>query len=94
MRENWESFPDAHIRVVNRFVSGDWLADEGEWTATNTGPVKLGPDQTIRATGKAARSWFVAVAEKSGDKISTLRIYYDLLSVQSQLGLTEQPGSE
>ena len=52
-----------------------------------------GSDQTIPATGKQAKRWFVAVAERAGDKISNMRIYYDNLPFLAQFGLMEQPGS-
>lgn len=93
MRQNWETFPDATIKVINRVVSGDWVADEVEWTGTNKGPIKL-PDQTIPATGKQAKSWAVALVESSEGKVANMRIYYDNISFMAQLGLMEQPGSE
>ncbi|MFQ6012947.1 MAG: ester cyclase [Thermoplasmata archaeon] len=92
-RANWEAFPDASIRVVNRLVSGDSLAEEGEWTGTNTGPIQMGPDQTVPATGKQARGAYVAVVETSDDKISSMRIYYDSMTFLAQLGLVEPPSS-
>jgi predicted ester cyclase len=93
-RQSWESFPDASLKSINRVQSGDWFADELEWTGTNTGPITLGPEQTVPATGKSAKAWFVAVGKTSGDKVSEMRAYYDNVGFLAQLGLMDQPGSE
>ena len=93
-RENWEAFPDPSVKVVNRLVSGDWLAEEGGWNGTNSGPIRMGPGQTTPATRKQARGSYVAVVETSGDKISSIRICHHNTTFLAQLGLMEPPGSE
>lgn len=91
--QNWKAFPETSMQVVNRVVSGDWTADEVEWTGTNSGPIKT-PTQTIPATGKQAKMWLMAVTKRSGDKVSGVRVYYDQVGLLAQLGLMEPPGSE
>jgi hypothetical protein len=93
LKQGWESFTDTHLKVVNRVESGEWGSDEGEWTGTNTGPLPM-PDQTIPATGKQGKLWWVAIGKRSGDKLSELRVYYDNVTLFAQLGLMEPPGSE
>ena len=90
LKQNWGSFSETQFKVVNRVTSGDWGSDEGEWMGTNTGPIEL-PGQTIPATGKQAKLWWVAIGKRSGDKFSELRVYYDNAGVFAQLGIT--PGS-
>ncbi|MFQ5908771.1 MAG: ester cyclase [Thermoplasmata archaeon] len=94
LNQNWGTFTDTSIKVINRVTSGDWQADEMEWTGKNTGELQISPDQTVPATGKQATAWVMAVGKKSGDKISDMRVYYDNLAVLAQLGLMEQPGSD
>lgn len=93
-RQNWGTFSETSIKVINRVTSGDWQADEMEWTGKNTGELQISPDQAVPATGKRATAWVMAVGKVSGDKISDMRVYYDNLSVLAQLGLMEQSGSD
>ncbi|MFQ5919774.1 MAG: ester cyclase [Thermoplasmata archaeon] len=93
LKENWDSFTDVHLKVLNRVESGEWGSDEGEWTGTNTGPIQM-PNQTFPATGKQGKLWWVSIGKRSGDKLSELRVYYDGAGLFGQLGLMEPPGSE
>ena len=92
-RENWKSFPDAKIQVVNRVASGDWVVDEVTWSGTNKGPI-VAPGQTIPATGKRAQGPAVGVAKVEMGKISQMKIYYDNMSYLAQLGLMPGAGQE
>lgn len=93
-RANWGSFPDASVRLVNRIVSGDHVVDEMEWTGTHKGPIEVPGQPAIPATGKSAKSAGVAVVRTKEGKITDLKVYFDQLSVLSQLGLAPAPGSE
>lgn len=89
-RENWRSFPDATIRLVNRVVSGDWIADEMMWSGTHKGPISA-PGMTIPPTGRQAHGPAVGIARIEHGKIRHLNIYYDNLSYMAQLGLMAKP---
>lgn len=91
-RENWKGFPDSHLKLVRRIESGDWVADELDWTATHKGPINAG-GQTIPATGKRAQGPCVAVVGTDRGKITRVNIYYDNLSFLTQLGLAPAGGS-
>lgn len=92
-RENWKAFPDASIKVANRILSGDWVAEEGDWTATNKGPLNVPGQPPLPATGKRVGGKYVAVAKAEKGKVASLNIYYDNLAFLSQLGLMSPPGS-
>jgi len=91
-RENWKSFSDSHLRLVNRVESGDWIADETEWTATHTGPINVPGQAPIPATGKRMKGMAVAVGQTREGKVHRLNIYYDNMAFMAQLGL--MPGSQ
>jgi len=90
-RENWKPFPDATIRSVNRIVSGDWVADESEWTATHLGPLETPGQPPIPATNKRISGKAVAVARAEHGKVKQLSIYYDNMTFMAQLGLMPGP---
>ena len=92
MRENWKSFPDSHLRLVNRVESGDWVADETEWTATHKGPINVPGQAPIPPTGKQMKGMAVAVGQTREGKVHRLNIYYDNMAFMAQLGL--MPGSQ
>jgi ketosteroid isomerase-like protein len=90
-RENWKTFPDASIRSLNRIVSGDWVADESEWSGTHKGPIQAPGQPPIPATNRRASGKAVAIAHVQGGKVKTMNIYYDNMAFMAQLGL--MPGS-
>ena len=90
-RENWKPFPDATIRSVNRIVSGDWVADESEWTGTHKGPIQAPGQPPIPATGKRVSGKAVAIARAEKGKVKQLSIYYDNMAFMAQLGLMPGP---
>ena len=47
-----QAFPDLTAEIRNSFGSGDWFAVELLVRGTHDGPLALGPDQTLEATGK------------------------------------------
>ncbi len=94
MAGNWESFPDSRVKLVNRIESGEWLADQMEWTGTNTGPIEIPGQPPIPATGKKATGSAVAIVRTAEGKITELRVYYDNLGMLAQIGLLTPPGSE
>gem|GEM_PF-1011753 len=82
LRESWKSFPDANLKLVNRIVSGDWVAEEVVWSATHKGPIKAA-GQTIPPTGKQANGRAIAVLKVEHGKITRLNWYYDNLPMLS-----------
>lgn len=91
---NWETFSDTTVKLVNRIESGEWIADQMEWTGTNTGPIEIPGQPPIPATGKQAQATAVAVVRTEEGKIADLKVYYDNLGVLAQLGIMTPPGSE
>lgn len=90
-RENWKSFPDSHITVVRRIESGDWIADETEWSGTHKGPIGVPGQSPILPTGKRVQGKAVGIGQVHEGKIRRLNIYYDNMGYMAQLGLIPGP---
>ena len=93
-KESWKSFPDANVKVLNRIESGDQVVDEVEWSGTQKGAINVPGQPPIPPTGKRVWGKAVAVARTKAGKITSLSVYYDNMSMMTQLGLMPQPGSE
>jgi ketosteroid isomerase-like protein len=82
-----DAFSDAEIEVVPLDVGGDFACAEWSVTMTHSGPLVLGDGAVVEPTGLQITLNGVTVAEFRGDRICSLREYWDELSVLDQLGL-------
>ena len=81
------ALPDCHGTFVNAFVSGGKVVcDEWIMRATHTGPMQT-PDKVIPATGKRVEVRTCRIIEFEGDKVRSIREYFDLMTMMQQLGL-------
>ena len=81
------AFPDLKATVRRRIVTADEVATEVEFTATNTGPLQMGPGPAIPATGKTVHgqgAYFLRVANGKVVEIST---HPDVAGMMMQMGL-------
>ena len=85
------SFPDEKLTVNLLVEDGDKVVSEFTWTATNTGEITMPDGSVIAATGKSAEVHGMDVIEVADGKITSHRLYYDLMAAFSQLGLMEAP---
>ena len=90
-RENWKAFPDSTVKLLNRITSGEWIADEVEWSGTHKGPIQAPGQPPIPPTGKHILGKAVAYVQTSKGKVKQMNIYYDNMAVMAQLGL--MPGT-
>ena len=86
-RGQWGGFPDFTVRIRKVVALSDkYAVSEHEWSGTHLGVFLGMPPTGKRVKVKAAVIW-----EFKGDKIKGETIYYDLATVQRQMGLNKRP---
>ena len=89
--EAWQAwivaFPDLNGTFVNSYVSGtNIVCDESIGRGTHTGPMQT-PDGEIPATGKSIEFRSCRIVEIEGEKVKSIRQYFDMMTMLQQLGL-------
>jgi hypothetical protein len=93
-RDAMEFFKTFDNRLVNNpykiaFGQGDHTCTVADWTVTMKGPMK-GPDgKTVQPTGKKAKLEFCTVATWKNNEIVEERLFYDVVGMMKQLGLSK-----
>jgi ketosteroid isomerase-like protein len=87
-----DAFSDLVIDVAPLDVGGELACAEWCVSMTHTGPLVLADGATVEPTGVRITLNGVTVAEFQGDRICSLRQYWDEFSVFEQLGLL--PGDD
>jgi ketosteroid isomerase-like protein len=87
-----ESFSDIEVETAPLDVGGDYACVEWSVAMTHTGDLTLAGEATIEPTGIRVTVHGITVAEFRGDRICSLRQYWDELEVLEQLGVV--PGRE
>ena len=84
----FRSFPDVHLEFLHDFSEGYCNAHHWVMTATNTGPIGEGQDE-VAPTGRRfeIRGLSMLVLNDDG-RIVDDHTYFDLSSMNSQLGLS------
>jgi ketosteroid isomerase-like protein len=85
-----EAFSDVEVEVTPLEAGRGYACAEWVVSMTHTGPFALGAGSVVEATGTRLTLYGVTVAEFRGDKICSLRQYFDRLSVLEQLGLLSE----
>jgi ketosteroid isomerase-like protein len=85
-----ETFSNVELEVSPLDVGGDYAC--AEWTVTmdHTGDLSLGDRGVVEATGLQVTLNGATVAEFRGDRICSVRQYWDELTVFEQLGLLHE----
>lgn len=83
-----EIFPDIRLERVRAFAQGDLASVEYVETGTHRGPFPGPAGAMIPATGKTYRHREGSVFRVVDGKIVEWRLYWDVLGVMAQLGLT------
>ncbi len=81
------AFPDQVLNVGATFEHGDTFAGEFTWTATNTGPLVLRDGTEVPPTGKWVEINGMELVRMRNGEIALHHVYFDYLTVLSQLGL-------
>ena len=83
---SFRAFPDSRHRLQSFIEGPTGLAVEGTWNGSHT-EVMSTPMGDVPASGRSAAVPFVAIVRVANDKIASLHLYADQLSLMTQLGL-------
>jgi len=86
------AFSDIEVEIAPLDVGGDYACAEWCVTMTHSGPLVLAGGATLEPTGTRVTVNGASVAEFRGDRICSVRQYWDELAVFEQLGLA--PGED
>jgi ketosteroid isomerase-like protein len=82
-----DAFSDLDLEVAPFEVSGDYACAEWSVSMTHSGPLEVADGKIVEPTGVRVTLNGITVAEFRGERICSLRQYWDELSVFDQLGL-------
>ena len=85
------AFSDIELDVTPLDVGGDRACVEWRVTMLHTGALSMLDGAVLEPTGLGVTVYGVTVAEFRGDRICSLRQYWDELTVYEQLGLVGDP---
>ena len=80
------AFPDSKATFHDAHVSGNTVILELSWRGTQTGPLVTKSGE-VPATGKSIDMRAVQVVEVQDGKAASIRQYFDMATMMSQLGL-------
>jgi ketosteroid isomerase-like protein len=81
------AFSDIELEVAPLDVGGDYACAEWSVSMTHSGPLLLAGGDVVEPTGTRITLNGATVAEFRGDRICSVRQYWDELGVFEQLGL-------
>ena len=81
------AFADVELHVTALDVGGDHACVEWTVEMTHSGPIVLADGMNIESSGLRVALHGITVAEFIGDRICSLRQYWDELTVLEQLGV-------
>ena len=84
------AMPDARLNFKSAVEQGNTIAVEGTFTGTHTGPM-LTPAGEIPPTGRSLDLPYLDVFTVEDGLLATHRVYYDQITMLSQLGLMPAP---
>jgi len=85
------AFSDMELDITPLDVGGDRACVEWRVTMVHTGALSMLGGAVLEPTGLGVTVYGVTVAEFRGDRICSLRQYWDELTVYEQLGLMGDP---
>jgi ketosteroid isomerase-like protein len=81
------AFSDVDLATIPLDVGGDFACVEWTVRMTHTGPIELGDATSVDATGERIVVNGATIAEFDGERICSLRQYWDEFAVLEQLGV-------
>ena len=84
-----DAFSDVVLEVFPLDVGGSFACAEWSASMTHSGPLAVAAGAVVEPTGLRVSLNGVTVAEFRGDRICSLRQYWDELTVFEQLGLVQ-----
>ncbi|MDQ3929521.1 MAG: ester cyclase [Chloroflexota bacterium] len=86
------AMPDARLNLKSAVEQGNMIAVEGTFTGTHTGPM-MTPTGELPPTGRAIELPYIDVFRIENGLLVTHRVYYDQITMLSQLGLIPAPAA-
>ncbi|MGH2400006.1 MAG: ester cyclase [bacterium] len=84
--QGWKkTMTDSQGKVTSAFASGDTVAMQITWTGTHDGTF-TGPGGTVPPTGKRQTTPAAMIVKFSGNKVSEIHHYFDMLTFLQQIG--------
>jgi predicted ester cyclase len=93
LAQELDAFSDIDWGYVSYVEQGDAFADEWYFVGTHTGPFRLPDGSDLPPTGKRVELHGMELVELRDGKIVVDNLYYDNLSIASQLGLLPAPAA-
>lgn len=88
-----KAMPDSRATFEDAFVDGDTVVLGLTWRGTHTGPLPL-PDGELAPTGKSIEMRACQVVRVLDGKTVSIRQYFDMLTLLSQLGVAAAETAE
>jgi steroid delta-isomerase-like uncharacterized protein len=86
--QGWKrGFPDGRGTVLAAYSDDPAVILEIQWEGTNTGPMLTPTGEEMPATGKQARVRACQVFQVEDGRITSIRHYFNLMTILSQLGV-------
>jgi steroid delta-isomerase-like uncharacterized protein len=83
-----KAFPDSRATYHKAIESGNTVVLELTWVGTHSGPLQT-PDGSLAATGKPIKVAACMIVEIGGEKVKSLRHYFDLATLMQQVGIAK-----
>jgi ketosteroid isomerase-like protein len=84
--QGWKkAMTDSQGKVTNAFASGDTVTLQITWTGTHDGAF-TGPGGTVSPTGKRQTTPAAMIVRFSGNKVSEIHHYFDMVTFLQQIG--------
>jgi steroid delta-isomerase-like uncharacterized protein len=85
--QGWAAaFPDSKATIHNALVSGESVVLEVTWKGTHKGALQMG-ELTVAPTGRAIEIRACVIADLIGEKVALQRQYFDIATLQQQIGM-------
>jgi steroid delta-isomerase-like uncharacterized protein len=85
--QGWAAaFPDSKATIHNALVSGESVVLELTWKGTHKGPLQMG-ETVVAPTGRAIELRACVIADLIGEKVALERQYFDIATLQQQIGM-------
>jgi len=84
--QGWaRALPDSRATIRNQLIAGNTVVLELTWHGTHRGPLQT-PRGEIPPTGKTIEIRACQVLEVSGERVKSIRHYFDMTTLLQQLG--------
>lgn len=87
-----QAMPDGRHTILTVVQSGELGAIEGVYRGTHTGRLQT-PQGPVPATGRALELRFAGIGRLRAGRLASVHVYFDSMSIMTQLGLVPEPAA-